>query len=96
MLYLDGKLKELSEFLPKIIESGKRYYLKGLVDILELSIDKKRLSEKLITFGKEIPFSKQKEFSIRFLVEKVYNQSLKSKKIYIYRAGGDDILLQVK
>jgi hypothetical protein len=47
-------------------------------------------------YGKDIPFSKQKEFSIKFLVEKVYNQSLKSKKIYIFRAGSDDILLQVK
>ena len=96
MVYLDGKLKELSEYLPKIIESGKRYYLKALSDILDLNIDKNRLSEKLIMYGKEIPFSKQKEFSIKFLVEKVYNQSLKSKKIYIFRAGSDDILLQVK
>jgi hypothetical protein len=95
MVYLDGKLKELSEYLPKVYESGKRYYLKALVDILNLDIDKNRLSEKLITYGKEIPFSKQKEFSIKFLVEKVYNQSLKSKKIYILRAGVDDILLQV-
>jgi hypothetical protein len=95
MIYLDGKLKELSEYLPKVIESGKRYYLKALVDILNLDIDKNRLSEKLITYGKEIPFSKQKEFSIKFLVEKVYNQSLKSKKIYILRAGVDDIRLQV-
>jgi hypothetical protein len=95
MVYLDGKLKELSEYLPKVIESGKRYYLKALVDILNLDIDKNRLSEKLITYGKEIPFSKQKEFSIKFLVEKVYNQSLKSKKIYILRAGVDDIRLQV-
>jgi hypothetical protein len=95
MIYLDGKLKELSEYLPKVIESGKRYYLKALVDILNLDIDKNRLSEKLTTYGKEIPFSKQKEFSIKFLVEKVYNQSLKSKKIYILRAGVDDILLQV-
>jgi hypothetical protein len=95
MVYLDGKLKELSQYLPKVYESGKRYYLKALVDILNLDIDKNRLSEKLITYGKEIPFSKQKEFSIKFLVEKVYNQSLKSKKIYILRAGVDDILLQV-
>jgi phosphoglycolate phosphatase-like HAD superfamily hydrolase len=29
------------------------------------------------------------------ILEKVYNQSLKSKKIYIYNAGGDNILLQV-
>ena len=96
MVYLDNKLKELSEFLPKIIESGKRYYLKALSDILDLNIDKNRLSEKLIMYGKDIPFSKQKEFSIKFLVEKVYNQSLKSKKIYIFKAGSDDILLQVK
>jgi hypothetical protein len=96
MIYLDNKLKELSEYLPKVIESGKRYYLKALVDILDLNIDKNRLSEKLIMYGKDIPFSKQKEFSIKFLVEKVYNQSLKSKKIYIFRAGSDDILLQVK
>jgi hypothetical protein len=96
MEYLDNKLKELSEFLPKIIESGKRYYLKALSDILDLNIDKTRLSEKLIYFKNEIPFSKQKEFSIKFLVEKVYNQSLRSNKIYMYRAGGDDILLQVK
>jgi hypothetical protein len=96
MVYLDGKLKELSEYLPKIVESGKRYYLKALSDILDLNIDKNRLSEKLIMYGKDIPFSKQKEFSIKFLVEKVYNQSLKSKKIYIFKAGSDDILLQVK
>ena len=95
MVYLDNKLKDLSEYLPKIVESGKRYYLKALSDILDLDIDKKRLSAKLIMYGKDIPFSKQKEFSIKFLVEKVYNQSLKSKKIYIYNAGGDNILLQV-
>jgi hypothetical protein len=95
MVYLDNKLKDLSEYLPKIVDSGKRYYLKALSDILDLDIDKKRLSAKLIMYGKDIPFSKQKEFSIKFLVEKVYNQSLKSKKIYIYNAGGDNILLQV-
>ena len=96
MVYLDNKLKDLSEYLPKIVESGKRYYLKALSDILDLDIDKKRLSAKLIMYGKDIPFSKQKEFSIKFLVEKVYNQSLKSNKIYIFKAGNDDILLQVK
>ena len=96
MVYLDNKLKDLSEYLPKIVESGKRYYLKALSDILDLDIDKKRLSAKLIMYGKDIPFSKQKEFSIKFLVEKVYNQSLKSNKIYIFKAGSDDILLQVK
>jgi hypothetical protein len=95
MVYLDNKLKDLSEYLPKIVESGKRYYLKALSDILDLDIDKNRLSTRLIMYGKDIPFSKQKEFSIKFLVEKVYNQSLKSKKIYIYNAGGDNILLQV-
>lgn len=96
MEYLDNKLQELSQFLPKVIDSGKRYYLKALSDILDLNIDKTRLNEKLIYFKNEIPFSKQKEFSIKFLVEKVYNQSLRSNKIYMYRAGGDDILLQVK
>ena len=93
---LDSKLNDLTEFLPKIIDSGKRYYLKALSDIMDLEIDKSRLNEKLISFGKDIPFSKQKEFSIRFLAEKVYNQNLKSKKIYLYKAGNDDILLQVK
>jgi hypothetical protein len=39
-----------------------------LVDILNLDIDKNRLTEKLITYGKEIPISKQKEFSIKFLI----------------------------
>jgi hypothetical protein len=96
MEYLDNKLQELAQFLPKVIDSGKRYYLKALSDILDLNIDKTRLSEKLIYFKNDIPFSKQKEFSIKFLVEKVYNQSLRAKKIYMYRAGGDDILLQVK
>jgi hypothetical protein len=93
---LDSKLNDLTEFLPKIIDSGKRYYLKALSDIMDLEIDKCRLNERLISFGKDIPFSKEKEFSIRFLAEKVYNPNLKSKKIYLYKAGNDDILLQVK
>jgi len=93
---LDATLKELSLYLGKINDFGKRYYLKALVDIINTEdVDKERLRDKMDKW-RDFPFSKDKTFSLKYLVEHIYNDRLKSKKIWIYTAGNNETFLQVK
>jgi hypothetical protein len=94
--YVDGILSDLSSYLPKVLKYGKRYYLKAIVDVLNTeNVDRERLYKKMEKVI-DLPFSKDKTFSLKHVVEKIYNDSLKQNKIWIYTAGNNEIHLQVK